>query len=69
MHLSTTPNMLVLITVLRAWFPCKEGLYNYNDKACVTADECSSIGQKYRAYKAVGYCIYADLYGKNMPSK
>ena len=65
MHLSTTPNMLALVAVLRAGFPCKDGLYNYNDSICVTAVECSSIGQRYRAYKAVGRCINATFYGEN----
>ena len=59
----TTPHMLALAVGLRAWFQCKDGLYNYEDKICVTADECSSIGSDYHAYKSVGRCIYAEIYG------
>ena len=61
--------MLALAVGLRAWFQCKDGLYNYEDKICVTADECNLICGYCHAYKAVGRCIYADLYGKNVPGK
>ena len=63
--LRTTPNMLTLVVGLRAWFQCKEGLYNYRDETCVTVDECSSIYGDGHAYKIVGYCIRSKFYGKN----
>ena len=49
--------MLTLVVGLRAWFACKDGLYNFGDRACVTADECRSIGEDVHAYKAIGGCI------------
>ena len=61
--------MLALVVGLRAWFACKEGLYNYKDLICVTADECSSMGEDYHAYKAVGRCFGAEIYGNNEPIK
>ena len=61
--------MLALAVGLRAWFQCKDGLYNYEDKICVTADECSSIGSDRHAYKPVGQCVEAAIYGDNEPTK
>ena len=35
-----TSYMLFLFTNSVAWFACEAGLYNYEDKICVTAKEC-----------------------------
>ena len=61
--------MLSLTAVLHAGFPCKDGLYNYVDATCITVDECSSMGSNYRAYKVIGRCIDAQIYGDNQPIK
>ena len=61
--------MLALVVGLRAGFACKKGLYNYEDEACITADECSSMGEDYHAYNAIGRCLYAKSYGDNQPAK
>ena len=59
--------MIALFITIRAWFPCKDDLYNYEDMACVTAKECSSI-YNYRAYNAIGRCLYAATYGDDKPA-
>ena len=51
MHLNTTPNMLALVVVLRAGFQCKDDLYNYADRNCMTADICHLMDSDYHAYK------------------
>ena len=60
--------MLALVVGLRAWFQCKEGLYNFRNDICITADECDSYNNRH-AYKAVGSCLYAEIYGDNQPIK
>ena len=59
--------MLVLVVGLRAWFQCKEGMYNYWDYICITAAECHSMDENYHAYKAIWMCLYTYLYGANKP--
>ena len=66
-HTRTTPHMIALFATISVWFSCKERLYNYMDKLCMTVDECSSINENTHAYKAIGRCIQANFYGDNKP--
>ena len=60
--------MFALFVGVGAWFQCKENLYNYKDRVCLTALQCKSLCLDGYAYKAIGRCLCAPVYGKKPPT-
>ena len=54
--------MVVALAYRYSSAECAEGLYSLQGKYCVTAKECYSYGENYRAYKLLKMCVPAIMY-------
>ena len=58
-----TPMLLVATLAYRHnYITCEEGLYNLDEKYCVTVEECEAYTSYHKAYKELKMCLWV---GKN----